>query len=249
MDLFPPSGELGTALGRIRGLTLTQETAQNAVDLLARVTQETTPNAFGAGVSLIHQAQRLSVGATDDLVRLADDLQYELGEGPCLAAWSSRGPVGVDDTTTDHRFPQWSAAAADAGVRACFSFPLLRGRDAIGAMKIYSTAPSAFGEPDRARLARLATAASALLGHVQTSETTTRLSTELRESLRARDLVGIAKGILMQREGLTEAEALMALTLRARTTGVSFRRLTAEIAAETADGTAFGTDPGPSEML
>ncbi len=230
MDLYPPSGELGATLGRIRGLTLTQETAQHAVDLLARVTQETTPNAFGAGVSLIHHAQRVSVGATDDLVRHADDLQYGLGEGPCLTAWSSRSPVEVADTTTDHRFPQWSAAAAETGVRSCFSVPLMRGRDSIGAMKIYSMEPSVFGDADRARLASLATAASALLGHVQTSETTTRLSAELRESLRARDLVGIAKGILMQRDGLTESEALAALTLEARTTGVSFRRLTAAIA-------------------
>ncbi len=230
MDLYPPSGELGATLGRIRGLTLTQETAQHAVELLARVAQETTPNASGAGVSLIHHAQRVSVGSTDDLSRIADDLQYSLGEGPCLTAWSSLRPVEIGDTATDQRFPQWSAAAAEAGVRACLSVPLLRGRDSIGAMKIYSTQPSAFGDADRARLVSLATAASALLGHVQTSETTTRLSAELRESLRSRDLVGVAKGILMQREGLTESEALAALTFRARTAGIPFRRLTEDIA-------------------
>ncbi|WP_105032860.1 GAF and ANTAR domain-containing protein [Arthrobacter ruber] len=232
MDPYPPSSELGTTLGRIRGLALTQETAQHAVDLLARITQETTPNAFGAGVSLIHQAQRVSVGATDDLVRLADDLQYRLGEGPCLTAWSARGPVMVDDTSTDQRFPRWSAAAADAGVLSCFSVPLLRGRDSIGAMKIYSTMPATFGDADRARLAGIAVAAAALLGHVQTSETSTRISSELRESLRSRDLVGIAKGILMEREGLSEAEALTALTVRARTRGVPFRRLTADLVSD-----------------
>jgi transcriptional regulator with GAF, ATPase, and Fis domain len=229
MDAYPPSNELGTTLSRIRGLALTQETAQHAVDLLARVTQETTPNAIGAGVSLIHQAQRVSVGSTDDLVRAADDLQYSLGEGPCLTAWSTSAPVSVDDTGTDQRFPRWSAAAAEAGVLSCFSVPLLRGHDAIGALKIYAAVPEAFGDADRTRLADIAVAAAALLGHVQTSETSTRISTELRESLRSRDLVGMAKGILMEREGLSEAEALRALTIRARSRGVPVRRLTADL--------------------
>ena len=99
-------------------------------------------------------------------------------------------------------------------------------------MKIYSTMPATFGDADRARLAGIAVAAAALLGHVQTSETSTRISSELRESLRSRDLVGIAKGILMERDGLSEAEALTALTVRARTRGVSFRRLTADLVSD-----------------
>ncbi|MUK01674.1 GAF domain-containing protein [Vibrio cholerae] len=242
MDPYPFSSELGATLGRIRGLLLTQETAQHSVDLLAKVAQETTPNAFGAGVSLIDEAQRTSVGATDALVRSADDLQYSLGEGPCLAAWSSHAPVTVDDTSTDQRFPQWSAAAAEAGVRSCFSVPLLHGRGSIGAMKVYSTVPSAFDDTDRGRLTSLSVAASALLGHVQTSETSTRISSELRESLRSRDLVGIAKGILMQRENLTEAEALTFLTVRARSTGVPFRVIAADIV--NGDG-ATGTREAP----
>ncbi|MFJ6001373.1 GAF domain-containing protein [Arthrobacter sp. NPDC092385] len=229
MDPYPPSAELGATLGRIRGLVLTQETAQHAVDLLARVSQETIPNASGAGVSLIRHSERVSVGSTDDLVRTADDLQYSLGEGPCLTAWSSRTPVAIEDTAADQRFPQWSAAAAEAGIRSCYSVPLLRGRDSIGAMKVYSSVPAAFDDPDRTRLTSLSVAASALLGHVQTSETSTRISSELRESLRSRDVVGIAKGILMQREGFSEAEALAALTARARSTGIPFRHLTANI--------------------
>lgn len=229
MEPLSPSTELGAALGRIRGLVLTQETAQHAVDLLAQVAHETIPKASGAGVSLIHESRRVSVGATDSLVRTADDLQYDLGEGPCLTAWSTRTVVIVDDTGSDLRFPRWSGAAAGTGVRSCMSVPLLRGRDSIGAMKAYSTLPGAFDDADGARLARLAVAASALLGHVHTSETSTRISSELRASLRARDVVGIAKGILMQREGLTETEALAALTSRARATGVPFGQLTAAI--------------------
>lgn len=229
MDPFSPSTELGATLGRIRGLVLTQETAQHAVDLLAQAAHETIPKAAGAGVSLIHESRRISVGATDMLVSTADDLQYSLGEGPCLTAWSARTAVTVEDTTSDPRFPRWSGAAAEAGVRSCISVPLLRGRDSIGAMKAYSTLPGAFDEVDRARLTRLSVAASALLGHVQTSETTTRISSELRRSLRSRDVVGIAKGILMQREGLTETEALTVLTARARATGIPFAQLTADI--------------------
>jgi GAF domain-containing protein len=229
MDPLPLSSELGATLGRIRGLVLTQESAQHAVDLLAQVARETTPSAFGAGVSLIHASDRVSVGATDALVRTADDLQYTLGEGPCLTAWSTRSPITIRDTSSDQRFPGWSTEAAKAGVRSCLSVPLLRGRESIGAMKVYSTMPGVFDDADRARLENLAVAAATLLGHVQTTEASTRISSELRASLRSRDLVGVAKGILMQREGLTEYEAAVALTARARATRVPFSQLTADI--------------------
>lgn len=81
-----PITELGVIIGRTRGYLLSEETAQDAVDALAAVSRDVIGAAHGAGVSLIEDGQRRSVGATDGYVMTADTLQYSLGEGPCLSA-------------------------------------------------------------------------------------------------------------------------------------------------------------------
>ena len=59
------------------------------------------PGPSGAGVSVIDERGRRSSGSTDARVREADNLQYELDEGPCLKAAATRELVRVDDLTTD----------------------------------------------------------------------------------------------------------------------------------------------------
>lgn len=203
-----PSFELHTIFGRTNGHLLTKETAHSAVDDLADVAADIISAAYGAGVSLINsEGQRLSVGATSDGVLAADDLQYELGEGPCLSAWSTGVPVYITDTHTEKRWQSWTTAAAHAGIRSCLSVPLLKKPAALGAMKVYSDSPDAFSGDDRKRLLKLAHSAAALLGHVQASDTPQRISTEVRTSLAQRDAIGLARGILMERHDIGVQEA------------------------------------------
>jgi hypothetical protein len=79
-DAFP-GNELGIIIDRTKGLLLTEETVQDAVHALAEVARDVMTGAEGAGVSLIRDGERISVGATDAKVREADVLQYSLGEG------------------------------------------------------------------------------------------------------------------------------------------------------------------------
>jgi GAF domain-containing protein len=208
----PRIDEIGVIIGRTKGFLLTDRTAHEAVDALAEVARDVIGHAEGAGVSLINNGERTSVGATDARVLEADTLQYSLGEGPCLSAWADSQPVLVTDTTMEVRWKDWSSAAAEAGVRSCLSVPLLRGRDTIGAMKVYSSAPEAFTSADRHLLMNLAKSAAALLGHIQASNTPQRISDTVKESLAARDTVGIACGILMERHDLDRDEALTRIT-------------------------------------
>jgi GAF domain-containing protein len=193
----PSLNEIAVIFGRVKGFLLTAETARDAVEQLAQAAKDVIPEALGAGVTLISKGERTSTGATDDLVRALDDLQYELQEGPCLAASSSGQAVRVDDAADDDRWPRWAAAAAALPVRSCLSVPLLRGDRRLGAMKVYAAEPNAFNKQTELLLKRLAASAAALLGHVQTAETPQRISRELAVALTSRDTIGLAKGILM----------------------------------------------------
>lgn len=237
MESEPNLNELAVVFGRVRGHLLTEETVQHAVDLLAEAARDLIPGAIGAGVSLVQHGQRTSTGATDSLVRRADELQYELSEGPCLSAWSTGRAARSDDTTAPGQaWPRWAEAAAAMSVRSCQSVPLIQGRTTIGAMKVYSTEAGAFDETTERALARFAVPAAALLSHVQTRETPQQIRSELSTALQMRDRVGMAKGILMAQLGVDDRAAFRELVSRAERA----RRSVVDIATELTDGVARG---------
>jgi GAF domain-containing protein len=241
MDNLPAPEELGSIIGRAKNILLTEQTAQQAVSALATAAKEAIPHAIGAGVSLITDDQPTSVGATDRFVLQADDLQYELGSGPCLSAWSGGEPTYIADTETDHRWQRWSAEAAQTGVRSCFSVPLEGKPHGLGAMKVYAVAPNAFTAHDQRILVHLATSAAVLLGHIQASDTPQRISETLKETLQARDLIATARGIIMERHDLPEDEAFGYLLNKAGSEGLTLHELARSV---TQRGARIGTPAG-----
>jgi putative methionine-R-sulfoxide reductase with GAF domain len=240
MDPVPGIGELGVIIGRTKGLLLTEQTAQQAVDDLAEVARSVIDRAEGAGVSLIMGGDRISVGSTDSYVLTADRLQYELSEGPCLTAWATGEAQLIDDTTTDERWRRWNSAAAETGVRSCVTVPLIRGRESIGALKAYSRTPGAFSSADARVLSHLATAAAALLGHIQASDTPQRINAEVSRALTTRGTIDLARGILMERYDMSPDEALehmLTPVADARTTMAELARTI--IARQDFDGSRF----------
>jgi hypothetical protein len=81
----PRVDEIGAIIGRTKGFLLTERTARDAVDAvdaLAEGARDAVDHAEGAGVSLIRDGDRTSVGATDAEVLEADTLQFTLGKAP-----------------------------------------------------------------------------------------------------------------------------------------------------------------------
>src|SRR3954464_9201216 len=105
---LPLTDELAGVFARMSGLLLSEETVETSLSLLSALARETVPGATGAGVSVIDERGRRSWGSTDDRVREADSLQYELNEGPCLAAAATRELIWIDDLETDGRWPAWA---------------------------------------------------------------------------------------------------------------------------------------------
>lgn len=232
------SAELLTIFGRTNGHLLTKETAHEAVNGLAEVARDIIATATGAGVSLMDQTgQRVSVGATDDSVLAADDLQYELDEGPCISAWATGKPVYVGDTRVDPRWPGWTSAAAEGGVRSCLSVPLLHTRTGLGALKVYSDRVDAFTDEHRRLLVNLARSAAVLLGHIQASDLPQRISSDVKASLAERDTIGVARGILMERHNIDRQTAMNHLIALATDEGTTIA-VQADIISERRNGTS-----------
>jgi GAF domain-containing protein len=98
----------------------------------------------GAGIMLMSGGvQRGSLCTTDSVSSTIEELQFTLGEGPCLDAYRHRRPVLEPDLFSPHekRWPVFSAAALEVGVRAVFGFPIELGETRVGALNLYRDSP------------------------------------------------------------------------------------------------------------
>jgi GAF domain-containing protein len=229
LDL-PLADELATLAARMSPMMLSAETVNGALQVLTLLAQETIAGATGAGVSLMTDAgRRTSTAATSDVVMEADNLQYQLDEGPCLSARDERRTVRIDDIDLDDRWPRWSEAVRPLHLHSALSTPLFNGDHVLGAVKVYSELPDAFDERSGRLLHGFAETAAVLLGNMATRDEVSDLSGDLKQALRARDSVQLAKGILMQRDHLSEEQALDWIVEAARASDRSLRGVAEEI--------------------
>jgi GAF domain-containing protein len=217
---LPLADELSAVFARMSGLLLSEETVETSLGLLSALAQETVPGSSGAGVSILDEHRRRSAGSTDPRVRQADSLQYELDEGPCLAAAAGRDIVRIDDLAEDRRWPRWASAATSLGLRAARSAPLVAGNGSLGAIKVYADQPRTFDRHSEQLLTLFSAQAAILVINVQTHERAKRMSEALREAFRSRDAVSVAKGILMGRNSIDEDTAFTMLMARSEQDGV-----------------------------
>lgn len=77
-------------------------------------------------------------GASDEWAVRLEEIQYTLGEGPGVAAFTDATPVLVADLGADGvRWPGFAVAAAAQGLAAVFAFPLAVGGIKLGTLSLY----------------------------------------------------------------------------------------------------------------
>ena len=207
-----------------------QASPQAVLDIVVRAVVGTIPGAEEATITLVHARRRvLSAAATGDLARRFDDLQQETGQGPCLDAMYNQETVRVDALASDPRWPDLAHRAVQLGVCSMLSFQLFVESDDLGALNLLSRRAGAFtDESERIGLLFASHAAIAVADALDTNHITTALG--------SRDVIGQAKGILMERYKITGE---VAFALLAKTSQDTNRKL-AEVAAHLTETGAFG---------
>jgi GAF domain-containing protein len=191
------------------------------------------PGADECGISYVIGRERVEPrAATSDLPREVDRLQTRLGEGPCLDAVFEEEIVRVDDVSGEGRWPRFAAEAAGLGAGSMMCFRLFVSGDRLGALNVYARPADAFDEEAREIGQMFAShAAVALAGAEHESN--------LRIGMGNRDLIGQAKGILMERHRLTAEQAFGVLARASQ----ELNRKLLDIARELADtGTVPAAD-------
>jgi len=169
-DLRYAAGDLDDALRRI--VTATHQLF--AVD--------------GAGLMLIDPDQLLrNVADSDERIGHLEELQIEHGEGPCIDAFDDKELIHAADLGAEKRWPKFSPAAVDRGLRAVLASPIPYNQMAIGVVTVFST-----------------------------SEQRGELADQLQRALDARVVIEQAKGALVARDGISAGEAFEQMRRRAR---------------------------------
>ena len=183
-------------------------------DLLTRVATfavKAIPGADGAGLTLLEAGRANTVVATATFVSEIDDIQYGLGQGPCITAAREGQTVMSGSLGSDPRWRTFGGRVARLGVHSVLSLPLIAPDAVVGAMNVYAHDKHVFDERAAELGEIFAAPAAVAVQNAQVLAQTQRLAVQLRSALEIRGVVDRAVGILMSRSGATEDEALARL--------------------------------------
>jgi anti-anti-sigma factor len=177
------------------------------------------PHVEGASVSLRRAGVLTTAAASNDLVMLLDDVQYDAGHGPCVEASIAGAPSHVNSPEHDERWGSFMVRVRDEGIRAVLSAPVTAKELPIGSLNLYSRRDGGFTDADQDLAARLADHAAQLVEAVNTAEAVDLFGGQFEEMLAVRDAVSQAQGMLMDRSGTSPEGAFDALRRLAGHTG------------------------------
>ncbi|MET1133172.1 MAG: GAF and ANTAR domain-containing protein [Aeromicrobium sp.] len=179
------------------------------------------------GAVLIGPKQSIeTVPGSDDLAEQADAIQVRLGEGPDLALVENGAlSLMVNDTWDDKRWPAWSEAIAELGLRSVIAVRLSTRDRAFGGLNVFSTRPDAFSEDDRSVI-------EAFARHVAIAVSSSLNEQHLIAAIDSRKLIGQAQGILMERFSLSDEQAFAVLLRYSQHTNTKLRIVADQIVTE-----------------
>jgi GAF domain-containing protein len=185
----------------------------------------------GAGVMLMSgDIPRGSLCTSNEVSHLIEELQYTLGEGPCVDAYQQDRVVAEPDLAAPvtRRWLAFTPPALQAGARAVFGFPLRVGAVRLGALNLYRDRPGPLSGDQHADALVVAGVAARWVLEAQAGASSGAVAEELQIGADFHFVVHNAAGMVSVQEGISVTEAL----LRLRAYAFSNERLLADVAED-----------------
>ncbi|WP_269045125.1 GAF and ANTAR domain-containing protein [Paenarthrobacter sp. Z7-10] len=197
--------KLAVRLGALARTLQQEEDAEAILTAMVHAAIELIPGVDEGSISVVTGRKDVSSrAASSELAAKVDALQAETGEGPCLDAVYEHRTVRVPDMAAEERWPGFARKANAAGAASMLSFQLYVEGDNLGALNLYSRTAKAF--TDESEHVGLLIAAHAAVAFADAQKTG-----QLQQALSSRDIIGQAKGILMERYKITGQQAFLML--------------------------------------
>jgi GAF domain-containing protein len=205
-DLMEVTGPSARSLDILaRALHVKNAELQPTLDAIVSTATRMLSPALHAGLTVVSHGEFTPRATSGETPLLLDRLQQELGDGPCIKAAKDQSICRIEDTGRDERWPQFSAEAMRLNVRSMLCVPLWIDERSLGALSLYADKVAAFTDLHERVTSLLATFAALALAEAQRTG-------QLHDALDNRDVIGQAKGILMERHGITAEAAFSVLS-------------------------------------
>lgn len=160
------------------------------------------PGAQYCGITVVEDGgEVVSLGPTHRYAALLDTAQRETGQGPCLSAARGGTVVRVDDIERDARWPAFRAEArARTSVRSVLSVHMFGEHAPMAALNFQAERAGAFTD-ESVEMAHILAAHATMAWNLRQREQ------QFSTALVSRDVIGQAKGMLMERFGVDAVEA------------------------------------------
>jgi anti-anti-sigma regulatory factor len=230
-------------LRRVAAMPTDPDVVDGALNLVVELALASIGDADGVSVSLRRHGVLSTVAASDRTIMEMDADQYATSEGPCVDASVKGHWFHAESLDTETRWPAFTPRARALGIKAILSSPLRAFDQPVGALNIYSRTASTFKVKDQQAAATFADKASVILKDAHIDVSDRQMALRFQEALRSREVLALAKGIIMERSGTDEEGAfnsLLRLSLREGTT----LRARAEAILRSVGGAEPGTEGG-----
>jgi hypothetical protein len=226
-------------LRRITALPVDPDVIDGALRLIVELARISIEGADGVSVSLLRHGVLSTVAASDQTIMAMDADQYSTGQGPCVDASIKGHWFHAESLDTETRWPAFTPQARGLGIKAILSSPLRAFEKPVGALNIYSLTAESFEVKDQESAAVFARQASVILSDARAGVSDTQMAIRFQEALRIREMITLAKGIIMGRQGIDADSASKVLLRSALTQGLPLRKR-AESMVHSVEHPAFG---------
>lgn len=216
-------GDLADRLGDLARRLGSEDDVEETLHAIVGAAVATVPGAGHASISSIQGRREVrTVAASDELPREVDRLQYETGQGPCLDSLYAQATVRVSDMAREERWPRFGTRAAALGVGSMLAVQLYVDGGDLGALNLLSTETDAFDDESEHVGLVFASHAAVAMASAQQNE-------QLRQGLATRDLIGMAKGVLMERFKISGDRAFSVLVRTSQHENRKLREIAEEL--------------------
>jgi GAF domain-containing protein len=218
-------GDFAATLADLARSWRSESQPEPALAAIVRGATVAVPGVHFAGITMPGEGRTpATVAGTDVAFGRLEDLQRRLGEGPGLDTVRTRDTVRTDDLTADPRWPALGRATAGLGIRSVLSVHLYVLGRSLGALGLVSSRPAAFDDGTEQMAALFAAHAAVALESL-------RQELGLRTAVDGRDVIGRAKGILMQRHRISDEAAFAMLVRASRDADMKLREVAEHVVA------------------
>lgn len=211
---------------------------ESQLDSIVRSAAQMLPDIDHVGISLALRDGTIETPASsDEFAAKLDQIQADVGEGPCVFAAEAETIVRVEPARHEQRWPSFINLAVPLGLRSSLSVRMLSDDDTMGALNLYSTSSDTICLETTHLADLFAAQAAVALGWMRRED-------ELTTAMESRRTIGMALGIIMQRFDVDDARAFRYLTRVSNDHNTKLRDVAAQVVQDHND--RFGRSSSPS---